>query len=385
MKRRKMIYLDNAATTYPKPDEVVRRVGECLRELGGNPGRGSHGMALAAAEEVYRCRRAAAELLGSTHPERVVFTMNATQALNIAIKGMVRPGDHVLCSDMEHNAVWRPLHRLHEAGVITYDVFDTYPDAAVRTEDMILSSIMSRLTPKTSLIVCGHASNICSATLPIEAIGRLCRRLGLRLIVDASQSVGAYPINMEGMGIDVLCLPGHKGLYGPQGCGLMLLGEGVNPSTLMEGGNGVDSLRGDMGDSLPERYEPGTLPTPALAGLRAGIEFVGEIGVETVLKHEIGLCELAKAELSSIPGVTVYAPRQRGGILLFSVNGHSSEDVGRYLDSQGICVRPGFHCAALGHRTLGTPAGGAVRASFGYFNTEREVEALVRAMRGMAR
>lgn len=385
MKRKKMIYLDNAATTFPKPDEVAQRVGISLKELGGNPGRGSHHMALAAAEEVYRCRREAAALLGSSHPERVVFTMNATQALNVAIKGLVHPGDHVLCSDMEHNAVWRPLCRLAEAGIIQFDVFDTYPDAPIRTEDMILSSITSRLTPKTSLIVCAHASNICSATLPLEAIGRLCRQRGIRLVVDASQSAGALPIDMERMGIDALCLPGHKGLYGPQGCGLMLLGEGVEPAPLLEGGNGVDSLRGDMGDSLPERYEAGTLPTPAIAGLRAGMTFVRQTGTETILRQEVALCEQAKEGLRSIPGISVYAPQQRGGILLFSVNGHSSEEVGTYLDSQGICVRPGFHCAALGHRTLGTPTGGAVRASFGYFNTEREVEALVRAMRGMAR
>ena len=385
MKRRKTIYLDNAATTFPKPAEVMRRVEVCLKELGGNPGRGSHGMALAAAEEVYRCRREAAELFGTSHPERGIFTMNATQALNIAIKGLVRPGDHVLCSDMEHNAVWRPLCRLAEAGVIEFDVFDTLPDAPMRTEDRILSSITARLTPKTSLIVCAHASNICSATLPLEAIGRLCRRRGIRLIVDASQSAGAYPIDMERMGIDALCMPGHKGLYGPQGCGLLLLGEGITPATLMEGGNGVDSLRCGMGESLPERYEPGTLPTPALSGLHAGMAFVRQTGIEAIRAHETALCEQAKAGLMSIPGVTVYAPQHRGGILLFSVNGHASEDVGTYLDSQGICVRPGFHCTALGHRTLGTPSGGAVRASFGYFNTERDVEALVRAMRGMAK
>lgn len=385
MKRKKMIYLDNAATTFPKPEEVARRVGICLDELGGNPGRGSHDMALAAAEEVYRCRQEVAELLGSSHPERVVFTMNATQALNVAIKGLVRPGDHILCSDMEHNAVWRPLHRLAEAGIIHYDVFDTFPDAAVRTEDMILSSITAKLTPQTRLIVCAHASNICSSTLPLGAIGGFCRRQGIRLIVDASQSAGAYPLDMERMNIDVLCLPGHKGLYGPQGCGVMLLGEDVNPAPLLDGGNGVDSLRGEMGDALPERYEAGTLPTPAIAGLRAGVAFVKKIGTEAILSHETALCERAKAGLLSIPGITVYAPRQRGGILLFSVSGHSSEDVGIYLNSRGICVRPGFHCAALAHRTLGTPSGGAVRASFGYFNTEREADALVRAMRGMAK
>ncbi len=385
MKQKKMVYFDNAATTFPKPDEVIPAMRECMEKRGGNPGRGFHGLAMAAAEEIYRCRMEAADFFGSEHPERVIFTMNTTHALNLTIKGLVRPGDHVLCSDMEHNAVWRPLDRLAKAGVITYDVFDTYPDAPVRTTDMILSSITSRLTPQTSLIVCAHASNICSATLPIESIGRLCRRRGIRLVVDGAQSAGTLPLHVERMGIDALCVPGHKGLYGPQGCGMVILGEGVLPETFMEGGNGVGSLRGDMGDSLPERYEAGTLPTPCLAGLRAGMAFVRRMGTEAIMNHEISLCEQAKNGLLSIPGVTVYAPRHRGGILLFSVNGHSSEDIGTYLDSRGICVRPGFHCTALGHRTLGTPSGGAVRASFGYFNTAREVDALIRAMRSMAR
>lgn len=384
-RRPKTVYLDNAATTYPKPPEVIRGMTSCMETKGGNPGRGSHALAMAAADEIYQCRRLAARLFGADSPERVIFTSGATHALNLAIKGLLRPGDHVLCSDMEHNAVWRPLHGLSERGLITYDVFDTFPHASARTVDMILSSITSRLTAKTRMIVCAHASNICSAALPLEAIGAFCRRRGLLLVVDAAQSAGILPLDVQRMGIHALCVPGHKGLYGPQGCGMMILGDGVIPDTMIEGGNGVDSLRGHMGDAIPERYEAGTLPTPAIAGLRAGMEFVERTGIETIAAHETALCEQAKEGLLSIPGITVYAPHRRGGTLLFSVQGHTSEAVGKYLDSKGICVRPGFHCSAAGHRTLGTPSGGAVRASFGYFNTRKEAHTLIRAMRDFAR
>lgn len=380
----KTVYLDNAATSFPKPVDVLRRMETCMEHKGGNPGRGTHALSMAAAEEVYRARVAAADLFGSSHPENVIFTLNTTHALNVAMKGLLRRGDHVLISDMEHNAVWRPIHGMAEAGIISYDVFDTYPTAEGRTTDMILSSIVSRMTAKTRMIICAHASNICSAVLPIEAIGAFCRRHGILFVVDGAQSAGVYPIHMERMGIDALCLPGHKGLMGPQGVGILLLGQGISPTTLMEGGNGVDSLKSGMGDSFPERYEAGTPPTPAIAGLRGGLSYVDRVGLDRIRAVETEVCAAAKAGLLTIPGIKVYAPHHQGSVLLFSVRGHTSEEIGAYLDSRGICVRAGFHCAALAHRTLGTPSDGAVRASFGYFNTERDAEALVKAMRAVA-
>lgn len=382
MSDRKIMYLDHAATSYPKPPAVPAAMETCMRRHGGNPGRGSHTLALAAAKEIYACREVAADLFG-TEPERVIFTLNTTHALNLAIKGVLSRGGHAVCSDMEHNSVYRPLYRLAADGVIDFDVFDTFPTDPHRTDDKILSSLVSRLRPDTKLVICTHASNICSATLPIAKIGALCRRMGILFAVDAAQSAGAHAIDMARMGIDILCVPGHKGLLGPQGTGMLLLGEGVRLDTLMEGGNGMDSLRGEMSEEAPERYEPGTLQTPAIAGLRAGMEYARSIGTEEILAHERRLCGRARDALLTLPRVTVYAPDHEGAVLLFSVEGYTSEAVGGLLDRAGICVRPGFHCSALGHKTLGTPASGAVRVSFGWSSREREVDALIKTIRRM--
>lgn len=378
----RLIYLDNAATSHPKPSAVLDSVVTCMTERGGNPGRGSHALALAAAEDIYACRTLAAALFGlSAHPENVIFTLNTTHALNLAIKGMLAEGDHAVCSDMEHNSVLRPLYRLQTDGRITFDVFDTYPTAPRRTDSMILSSLASKITQKTKAVICAHTSNLCGATLPIEKIGAFCHERGIKFIVDAAQSAGVLEIDMVRMHIDALCVPGHKGLMGPQGSGMLILGEGITLDTLMEGGNGMDSLSGEMSLDAPERYEAGTLASPAIAGLRAGMEYVREMGIDRIYRHETLLGAWARDGLMALPHVKVYAPRQAGGVVLFSVDGYDSEEVGRMLDADGICVRPGFHCSALGHRTLGTSEGGAVRASFGWFNSEEDVDALLRAMR----
>lgn len=393
MSNAKTVYLDSAATSFPKPPAVLTAMADCMKHSGGNPGRGSHRLALAAAKEIYACREMAADMFGA-EPDRVIFTGNTTHALNLAIKGILGNGSHtggrtgactdthhVICSDMEHNAVYRPLYRLAQDRMITFDTFDTFPATPVRTEDMILSSLLSKIRPETDVVVCAHASNICSATLPIRKIGALCHRMGLWFVVDAAQSAGVMDIDVEQMNIDMLCVPGHKGLMGPQGTGMLILGKGVTLDTLMEGGNGIDSLRGEMSEDTPERYEPGTLQTPAIAGLRAGMEFVKSIGAKAIGEHERKLCARVRDALMEIPKVTVYAPRHEGGVVLFSVEGYTSEEVGQILDSEGICVRPGFHCSALGHRTLRTPTGGAVRASFGWFSKERDGEALLKAVR----
>lgn len=378
-------YLDNAATSFPKPPSVLRAVEACMERCGGNPGRGSHALALRAAEEVYACRVAAAELFGLSDPGRVVFTQNTTAALNLTIKGLLHRGDRAVCSDMEHNAVFRPLFRMAEEGTVTFDSFQTFSAVPERTDAMLLSSLEHALSRPTRLVVCAHASNICPATLPLAAIGRLCHAHGALFAVDAAQSAGVLDINMEEMQIDALAVPGHKGLYGPMGVGMLLLGRGVLPDTLLEGGNGLDSLSGGMGDDLPERYEPGTLPLPAIAGLRAGIEFVRKVTPAAIREKETALGVFLRDALSEIPGVQVAVPHLAGGTVLFRVDGASSEDVAARLQEAGfgICVRPGFHCAALAHRTLGTPEGGAVRASFGWFNTRRDAEQLLSALQGI--
>lgn len=378
------VYLDNAATSFPKPPAVLRAVRECLNDYCGNPGRGSHRLALRAAEEVFACRVAAAELFGSGDPERVIFTLNTTAALNLAIKGLLHPGDRAVCSDMEHNAVYRPLYRLAADGVIRFDAFQTFTTVPRRTDAMLLSAVQHALTPGTRLLVCAHASNICPASLPLAAIGRLCHERGVLFVVDAAQSAGILDIDMEEMQIDALAVPGHKGLYAPPGVGMLLLGKDIRPDTLLEGGNGLDSLSGGMGDDLPERYEPGTLPLPAIAGLRAGMELVRAVTPAAIREKETELGRFLRDALLELPGVQVAVPHLSGGTVLFCVDGMASEEVAAALDgSAGICVRPGFHCAALAHQTLGTPDGGAVRVSFGYFNTRADAEKVVRAVRNL--
>ena len=382
--RKHLIYLDQAATTYPKPPEVIEAMTTFMRDMGGNPGRSSHALALSSAREVFACRNIASEMFDTT-PDRVIFTTNTTQALNMAIKGLLpackHKKPHILCSDMEHNAVYRPLWRLQQEGKITFDTFDTLPLSPYRTTEAILASIRRKIRPDTSMIVCAHASNICSAVLPIREIGKLCHAMGILFVVDGAQSAGCLPIRMREMHIDALCLPGHKGLLGPMGVGMLMLGEHITLDTLIEGGNGVDSLRGDMGDDAPERYEAGTLPAPCIAGLRAGLQYIKQVGIDEIFHHEQTLGGYVVEALANMPHVKVYAPNHRGGVVLFSVSGMSSEEAGGVLDAGGFCLRPGFHCSALGHTTLGTPSGGALRGSFGYLNTKKEAEALVLAVR----
>lgn len=378
-----MIYLDNAATSFPKPRSVTEEQAHCMRTYCGNPGRGSHSLAMRSAQKIYECRCEVAELFGSDTPENAVFTMNTTAALNTAIKGLLRTGDHVLISDMEHNAVYRPIYKLAREGRVSYDIFPTFPNDPSRTAADICQAVERLIKPNTRMLVCAHASNICSATLPLCELGALCARHGILFVVDAAQSAGHIPIHMKDMSISALCVPGHKGLLGPQGCGVLLLADGVYPDTLTEGGSGVHSLDGSMPDDAPERYEAGTLPTPAIVGLCEGIRAVRRMGVEELGAHEREMNTYLQERLLEFPRVTVYAPHHVGSVLLFNVDGLSADAVGAELNRRGICVRAGYHCAALGHATLGTPMGGAVRVSPGYATTTRHMDALLRAVRDL--
>ena len=370
-----MIYFDNAATSFPKPRRVAEEQLKCMQFYGGNPGRGSHALALAAAEKIYECREELADFFGSQNPENVIFTMNTTMALNTAIKGLLRRGDHVLISDMEHNAVFRPIYKMAQDGIITYDVFDTFPTNAERTTEMICASILEKLRPTTRMLICAHASNICSATLPLKEIGALCRKKGILFVVDAAQSAGHLPIDMKEMQIDALCAPGHKGLLGPQGCGILVWGEGIVADTLIEGGSGYNSLEGNMPEEAPERYEAGTLPTPAIAGLLEGVREIKRLGLEYIHSYGSMLIKRLCDRLSDMPKITLYAPHHRGSVLLFSIPNLSADRVGTFLNERGFCVRTGFHCAALAHATLGTPPAGAVRVSPSLFNTAVQIDA----------
>ena len=327
----------------------------------------------------------AAELFGVAEPERVFFTLNTTHALNTVLKGLLKQGDHALCSDLEHNAVYRPLYKMAQEGRVTFDLFPAMVGNPNRSATRICAGIARRKRPNTRLVVCTHGSNICSATMPIREIGSFCHRHGLLLVVDAAQTAGHEEIRVDEMQIDALCVPGHKGLYGPQGCGMVLLGKGVTLETLTEGGNGVLSLEGGMPEFSPERYEAGTLPTPAIMGLAEGLRSIRTVGTEEILVHEKSLYRLAREQLGNLSGVELYAPADEGAILLFNVKGASADTVGHLLDEAGFCVRSGYHCSALGHRSLGTPEGGAVRVSFGMYNRASEVEALSHAVERICR
>lgn len=375
----KSIYLDNAATTYPKPPSVVRAVVDCMRRIGGNPGRGSHRLSNAAAELVYDCRVEAAEMFGAL-PDRVVFTENATHALNLAIKGLSHVGEHILLDNYAHNATYRPLCALANEGTVELELYDTSGD-----EEATILDIEGRLRPETGMIVATHRSNICSHVLPLERIGRLCAERGIDLVVDAAQSAGQLPLDVGKMGITALCMPGHKGLYAPMGVGMLISSEKETVyRTLLEGGAGIRSLDSTMPEELPERLEAGTLPLPAIAGLLSGMRFVRQVGAEEIELHEATLTFELAERLRSLDGVTVYG-ESIGSTLGFGIDGRSPAEVGAALAARGICVRTGYHCAPLAHRTVGSYDEGSVRVSVSYFNTMSDIRLLADTVEGLVR
>ena len=366
-----MIYFDNAATTFPKPAEVTRAVAHHMQAHGGNPGRGAHPLALAAAEAVYDARSEIASFFGGEKPENVVFTQNATHALNLAIFGTVKAGDHVLISNLEHNSVFRPVSELCRRGAASYSVFD-----ALGGEEETLASIKKLLRRNTRVLICTHASNVCPKVLPLARISRFCRERGILHIADVSQSAGIYPVDMRD-GADIICAPGHKGLYGPQGTGFCLFADDFDFARLSPtvfGGNGISSAKPEMGRTPPESFEAGTLAAPAIAGLCRGVRFVKRIGTEKIRAHEGAISEKIRSFLLQQEGVTVYLPYEKAGsTLLLNVDGISASELSALLAKKGVCTRAGMHCSPLAHETLGT-GGDALRLSFSAFNTVKEAE-----------
>ena len=370
-----MIYLDNAATTYPKPESVVQAMTTCMREYCGNPGRGSHSMAVRASEKLYECRQEAMELFGASSPENVVFTLNTTYALNMAIKGLVPAGAHVILSDMEHNSVLRPVEELRRSRGVRYDIFRTGG-----SDFETLERIRKLIHRDTVAVICTGCSNIINRTLPIREIGRLCENHGLYFILDGAQGAGIYDINVRRDKITALCVPGHKSLMGPQGTGLLILQEDVQISTLVEGGSGIHSADPGMPDFLPDRLEAGTMATPGIAGLCEGIRYVRSRGLEDIRTHEASLYRAMMNTLRGDSRLVIYSSRIPGAIVLFNIKGVSAQKTGYELDRRGICVRSGLHCAPLAHETIGTPDGGAVRVSFGPFSTMEDVTGFCNAL-----
>ncbi len=368
-------YLDNAATSFPKPPAVARAISQCIDTYCGNAGRGSHKLSLLAANKIYDTREAICHLINAPEPESIVFVPTCTYGLNLIIKGILKQGDHVLCSDMEHNSVYRPLERLKNEGVITYDTFSAISNDS--SDDDIINEIKKKLRKNTKLLICTHQSNICSYSLPVDKIGELCKKNHVLFALDVAQSIGHYRLDVQEMNIALLSAPGHKGLYGPQGSAFVYVEPSISLSTLIEGGNGIYSLSPDMPDFAPERYEVGTLPLPSIVGLNEGVKFVKEQGLDAINQGEKELFCLLRDGLLNISGVTVHMPRHEGNTLLFNLKHIPAERVCALLDEQNICVRGGFHCSALGHTSLGTKETGAVRASFGIFNNKKDIERLL--------
>lgn len=363
-----MIYFDNAATTWPKPPAVLRELRRAVEEYGGNPGRSSHALSLRAAEKIDGVRHALASLFSLPDPEHVVFTQNATYALNLAIRTRVRRGMHVLISDREHNAVYRPVCRLTAEGVSEFDVFSTRGD--------VRKSILSLLRPETGMLICNHVSNVDGAVAPIGEIAALCRERGIYFIVDASQSAGHLPLSFTMDTLpDALCAPAHKGLFGVQGCGFVWLRSGEGLSTFLEGGSGSASRRPTMPPDLPEKMEAGTLPTPAIAALGEGIRFIKAVGISTIAAREAALADRLCERLAGREEFSIL--RASGaGLLSLTCRKITPDKLTSLLDEKGICVRGGLHCAPLAHAALGTLEEGTVRVSFSYFNREAEVDRL---------
>ena len=369
-----MIYLDNAATTFPKPASVYDEVMRCMTSYCGNPGRGSHRMALAASEAIYEARRALSALFGAPDEACCVFTLNTTYALNIALKSAVTKNCHILISDMEHNSIFRQVTKLRRDGIADFDVFKTFGGDAVK----IINDIKLKIRSNTTILICLLSSNICSLKMPFNEIGKLCRKAGIRFIADAAQSAGIHDINIIRDNIDAVCVPSHKGLFGPQGAGAVVFSspDAAEYSTLVEGGSGSNSKDPEMPRFLPDMFEAGTLPTPAIAGLSKGIDFVVSNGIDEIRRHESELSYLLLSRIGDDRRYKVYGDAT-GGIVLFNKAGIPSTDVARELDRAGICVRAGFHCAPLAHKTLATGESGAVRVSFSPFNSRRDVTKLV--------
>ena len=375
------IYLDNAATSAPKPEAVVRAVTQALTEYNANPGRSGHPAALRAARVVLDTRQALAKLLGAKDAMSVIHCFNCTDALNLAIKGTLRQGDHVIATALEHNSVLRPLCALSARGRIELTLVPPRPDGFVDPDD-----IARALRPNTALVVCTQASNVTGAIQPAAAICRVARAHGAKALVDGAQALGAMPVDVEALACDLYAFPGHKSLLGPQGTGGLYIRPGLRLHPLREGGTGSASDSTLQPEELPERYESGTLNLPGIAGLGAGVGYVAG-RLSQIMMHERELTGALLEGLSAIPGAVIYSPREeaaRAGIVSFNLGDFSSSRLADALAERGFAVRGGLHCAPLAHRFLGTLRRGAVRASVGHANTFEEVEAFVAALKGIS-
>jgi cysteine desulfurase family protein len=373
-----MIYLDNGATTFPKPKVVTDKIMECYLGYAGNPGRSGHKLAMKMDLEIYETREKICKLINGTEVLNVIFTFNATDSLNLAIKGVLEEGDHVITTSMEHNSVLRPLNQLRKDGKIELSI--VYADEKGYIDPQ---KIFEALTPNTKMIVTTHMSNVFGTIVDIKAIGDFCKENNILYLVDASQSIGVLDIDVQEMNIDLLAFPGHKALFGPMGTGALYIKEGIIVKPLKEGGTGSYSYSIDQPDLYPDSLESGTPNGVGIIALGKGIDFINEVGLENIRNHEMSLKNHFIELLKDNEDVILYGTLddRQGAVVSLNVKDMDSSEISYILsDEFDIYTRPGFHCAPLAHKTMGTEELGAIRFSFGYYNTLEEVEKTVEAL-----
>jgi len=376
-------YFDNAATTYPKPVGVYDSIMTAMKEYGANPGRSGHKMALQASRGVFETRELLAELFNVKNSMNIALTFNATEGLNMGIKGALKPGDHVITTAMEHNSVLRPIKYMEKYGIQS-TILNCNEKGQIDLRDL-----KAAIKHNTKMIVSTHVSNLTGTIMPIYEIGKIAREKNIIFMVDGSQSAGVYDIDVEAMNIDILAFPGHKGLLGPQGTGGIYIREGIQLESYMQGGTGSASNSMIHPDIMPDKFESGTANAPGIVGLGAGIKFIKQIGIENIRKHEEEITQYFLDEVSKIEGIKIYGPKnvkEQGAVVALNIRDVDSSEVSFILDDEyDIAVRPGLHCAPMAHKTLGTLSQGAVRFSFGYFNTLTEVEYGIKALHEIAK
>lgn len=374
-----MIYLDNSATTNPKPNNVLASVGYAMKKFSFNSGRGGYRQSVSTAEKIYDVREKIGSLI-SFSPQNIAFTPNCTLALNMAIKGSVKKGNHVIISCLEHNAVSRPVDALAKKGMITYDVA-----VLGKSAQETVNNFKRLIRKETSLIICMHASNVFGYVFPVKEIGALCRENGIRFIVDAAQSLGVLNVDGNDCNMDILCAPGHKGLYGPMGTGFMAVGDEIELDTIVEGGTGSSSMSLSQPDFLPDRFESGTLNNSGIIGLGAGVNFVKSKRIDTIYSHEMGLVQMLYKALEKNSNAVLYTPFPEkdsfAPILSFNYADYPSEKTASLLADRGIAVRAGLHCAPLAHQAFGTIDRGTVRISPSVFTTQHECEIFLNTLK----
>lgn len=377
-----MIYLDNASTSWPKPECVYEVMSGFLREKGGNPGRGGHSMSQAAWQVMEETRVLLARLINAPEKDRVIFTFNCTDSLNLGLKGVLKPGDEVITSRIEHNSLLRPLKKLEGQGVRITRLPPCSEDGFLSPRD-----IERAMSKRTKLVAITHASNVTGVIQPIEEYGAVVRKYNSLFMVDAAQTAGSLPIDVQSSNIDLLAFSGHKALLGPPGTGVLYVGDRVELDSLREGGTGSHSEQEEQPLELPFRYECGTPNTVGIAGLREGLKYIFQEGMENIRSHEQSLLRQLLEGLSQIPGVILYKPEdisRQASIVSFNIKGWDPAEVGVILDQNfDIKVRSGLHCSAAAHKTFGTFPKGTIRISPGYFNTAQEIDFVLQSLRKM--